>query len=373
MQFAFTPEQEMIRETAIAYAEEHGTPERVRAAMDSADGFDHASWRTLTTELGFGGIAAPESYGGAGLGTVELASVAEMLGRTLLPSPFLASIGLAATAIAGAGSESQRAALLPDIIGGASIATLAHCGERGGVGADSITMRIDEAGRLAGDACFVPYGHVADTIVVAARDPSGTVVLAVLPRDADGLVVEPLTMMDLTRPMARLRCDGVTVPAERRMPGADAALARTLDLGAALIAADCVGACDAILAATVAYAKERVQFGRPIGSFQAIKHRIADMMVAAEAARSLAWYAACALDETPATGAEASSVAKVECTAALRRCAGDMIQLHGGIGFTWEHAAHLYFKRARANATMLGDAAWHRERILQTIERGLIG
>lgn len=373
MQFAFTDEQQMIRDTARSFVDTHGEQGRVRAAFESDAGFDRESWRVLTGELGFGGIAIPEAYGGAGLGHVELASVQEILGRALLPSPYLASIGLAATALLAGGTEDQKQALLPGIASGEVIATLAYCGEKGGVTAGDIDMKLSADGTLNGTASFVQFGHVADLIVFAAHNAAGGISLAALPADTAGIKIEPLTMMDLTRPMSRVRCTNVAVPADRLIADAAGALDHAMKIGAVLIAADATGGCEAILEITTAYAKERVQFGRAIGSFQAIKHRLADMMVAAEAAKSTAWYAACTADEAPEMLDEAASVAKAGCTEAMTKCAGDMIQLHGGIGFTWEHVAHLYFKRARSNATVLGTQVWHRERIMQQIEKGVIG
>lgn len=373
MHFAFTDEQQMIRDTARSFVDTHGDIARVRSALESSDGFDRDSWKVLTGELGFGGIAIPESYGGAGLGHIELASVHEMLGRTLLPSPFFTSIGLAATAILGAGNESQKQGLLPEIASGSVIATLACFGEQGGASCEDVALTLSDDNTLSGSACFVQYGHVADLIVFAARTKQGTVALAALPANTPGITIEPLTMMDLTRPMARIICNDVRVTAEQLMPNADEALEKALKVGAVMIASDALGSCDAILEITTAYTKERVQFGRAIGSFQAIKHRLADMMVETEAARSLAWYAACTIDEAPELLNEAASVAKAGCASALSKCAGDMIQLHGGIGFTWEHVAHLYFKRARSNSTTLGNTSWHHERIMTEIEKGVIG
>lgn len=373
MQFAFTDEQQMIRDTARSFVDSHGEQSRVRAAFESNDGFDRESWQVLMGELGFGGIAIAERFGGAGLGYIELASVHEMLGRTLLPSPYFASIGLAATALHHGGSDAQKEALLPGIASGETIATLAYCGENGGASQSDIALRLSADGRLNGVASFVQYAHVADLIIFVARDDAGAVVLAALPANTPGIRIERLTMMDLTRPMSRVHCADVVVPEDRLVKNAGPAFDHAMKIGAMLIAADATGGCEAILEITTAYAKERVQFGRAIGSFQAIKHRIADMMVATEAAKSCAWYAACASDEQPEMLDEAASVAKAGCTDAMSKCAADMIQLHGGIGYTWEHVAHLYFKRARNNATILGSPVWHRERIMGQIEKGVIG
>lgn len=369
MQFAFTPEQAMIREAAHAYAAGHGSSLQAREAIESPEGFDRSAWKALTSELGFGGIAIPESNGGSGLGMVELASVQEMLGRTLMPSPYLASIGLAATLLHALDTPAARE-LLPTIISGEQIATVAYCGRNGGADPEALPMTLSSDGVLEGEADFVLFGHVADLILCAARDESGKTCVAFVRPGADGLAIERLPMMDLTRPMARVRCTGVRLAASDIAHNAEDALALALRTGALLVAAESVGGAEAALEATVAYTKERNQFGRPIGSFQALKHRMADMMVAVEAAKGLAWYAAATADEAPEQFQEASSVAKTACTEAMMKCAADMIQLHGGIGFTWEHDAHLFFKRARSALTLLGTPDWHRKIIMNEIERG---
>ena len=371
MQFAFTPEQAMIREAAQSYAAQYGDSHQVRRAVETEDGFDRAAWQVLVGELGFGGIATPESAGGSGLGMVELASVHEMLGRSLMPSPYLASIGVAATLLNALDSDAARA-LLPAVIGGDQIATLAYCGKNGGADVSAVPMTLSADGVLDGEAWFVQFGHVADIILCAARDTGDNLHVAFVRRDTPGLEVERLPMMDQTRPMARVKCTGVRLAPADIVGGAGDALIHALRTGALLVASEAVGGAGAALEATVAYTKERHQFGRAIGSFQALKHRMADMMVAIEAAKGIAWYAAAAAGETPEDFAEAASVAKTACTEAMMKVAGDMIQLHGGIGFTWEHDAHLFFKRARSSLTLFGTPDWHREIIMNAIEQGAV-
>ena len=344
MHFAFTDEQVMIAETAKAFFAEQATSERTRAAM-AATGVDEDLWQAFTAELGLAGVAVPEAEGGVGLGMIELAILAEEAGRHVAALPLLASVGLAIPAILAGGSAEQKARLLPRLAAGQLVASFAE--------ADPDASWSD--GALTGAALHVPHGARADLFVVAV----GEAVL-LIEREAPGLTVTPLTSMDQTRPYARL--DFGAVAAE---PLADpaAALAAARRTGALTIAADALGGAQACLDRTVAYAQERVQFGRAIGSFQAVKHRLADMMVAIEQARSAVYWAACAIDEGSDEADFAVHAAKAFACDTYGECAGEMIQLHGGIGFTWEHDAHLFFKRARGNRSLLGTPDWHRERI----------
>ena len=346
MHFAFTDEQAMIAETAKAFFAEQATSERTRAAM-AGTGVDEALWQAFTADLGLAGVAVPEAEGGVGLGMVELAILAEEAGRHVAALPLLASVGLAIPAILAGGSAEQRARLLPRLAAGDLVASFAEA-------APATTWSDDT---LTGAALHVPHGARADLFVVAV----GEAVLLV-EREAPGLTVTPLISMDQTRPYARL--DFGAVAAE---PLADpaAALAAARRTGALVLAADALGGAQACLDRTVAYAQERIQFGRAIGSFQAIKHRLADMMVAIEQARSAVYWAACAIDERSDEAVFAVHAAKAFACDTYMHCAGEMIQLHGGIGFTWEHDAHLYFKRARGDRNLLGTPDWHRERIAE--------
>ncbi len=351
MHFAFTDEQAMIAETVSAFFAEHATSERTRGAMASREGIDPALWQSFSTELGLAGIQLPEEFGGASLGHVELAIVAEAAGRHVAALPLVASIALAAPAILAGGSPPQRTNWLPRLASGERIATVAGL-EPGA------SLRCD-GGRLAGLSPHVPHGQAADLFVIAAGGD-----LYLVERDAPGLVVEPLVSMDQTRPYARLTLRDVV---GERLEDGERGIAAATAAGCIVLAADALGGAQACLDRTVAYVNERVQFGRTIGSFQAVKHRLADMMVEVEQARSAVYWAACARDEEDAGAALAMHAAKAFATDAYQMCAGNMIQLHGGIGFTWEHDAHLYFKRARADATLLGTPAWHREQIAQLI------
>jgi alkylation response protein AidB-like acyl-CoA dehydrogenase len=380
MQFALTDEQQMIRDAARTFFAENAGSEPLRAAIESPSSYDPALWQRLAGESGWAGIAIAERYGGAGLGMVELALLQHEQGRRLVVSPFFSTVCLAAPLIAEAGTETQRGAWLPKIAAGDARLAVACANAQGATDADrlDVCMRARSDGfALSGEADFVIHGHACEALLVAARGPgsdaTGALTIAIVARDAPGLTIEPRTMLDLTRPMSRVAFADVRLNRDDLLgePGqAGAAYERALDLARVALAAEAVGVAEFALEMTTAYVKDRVQFGRPIGSFQAVKHRLADMMVAIEAARSASWYAACVADELAAELPEAASIAKAACSDAAFECAANAIQLHGGIGFTWEHDAHLYFKRARAISTLLGTPAWHRERIAELIGLG---
>jgi alkylation response protein AidB-like acyl-CoA dehydrogenase len=342
MEFAFTDEQQMIAETARGFFAENATSARTRAAM-AGEGIDRALWVAFCTELGLSGIGIPEALGGAGLGMVELAIVAEAAGAQVAALPLL-SVAATARAIAAGGSDAQRREWLPRLVSGQAISA-----SSGGPGLTA------QNGRLSGSVRLVAHGGIADIFVLRRGDEAW-----IVEANAPGLSVERLTTMDQTRPLATVHLDAT--PGD---PLADPAAALAAAHEGAWIcdAAEALGGAQACLERTVAYAKERVQFGRPIGSFQAYKHRLADMMVEIEQARSAVYWAACAVDEGSPEAPFALHAAKSFCTDTFFRCAGDMIQLHGGIGFTWEHDAHLFFKRARALQTAHGSGTWHREQI----------
>jgi alkylation response protein AidB-like acyl-CoA dehydrogenase len=342
MHFAFTDEQAMIAETVRGFFAENATSTRTRAAM-AGDGVDRELWATFCAELGLSGIGIAEELGGAGLGMIEFAIVAEAAGAQVAAIPLL-GLATAARAIAAGGSPEQKAEWLPRLIAGEVIAAC-----------EGVPKFEIGDGILTGVVDPVPHGAVADVFVFVS--PQGAWLVRA---DAPGLMVTRYTTMDQTRPLARVELN--EAPAE---PLADpqAAIAAVHSGGWLCLAAEALGVAQACLDRTVAYAKERVQFGRPIGSFQAYKHRLADMMVEIEQARSAVYWAACAVDEGSPDAAMALHAAKSFAADTAFRCAGDMIQLHGGIGFTWEHDAHLFFKRARSLQTMLGDGAFHREQV----------
>ena len=381
MQFVHNEEQQLIRESARSVLSERATSEALNAALREPGGYDHALWRTFG-ELGWTGLAIPQAYGGAGLGWVELCILQEEQGRRLVPSPFFATCALAAPLIAASGDEAQRHALLPRIAAGELIIACALTGTEGRPPCDGITARLESSGEsftLSGVADFVIHADSAELLLVLARAPAAPsrgaegLSVAVIPRASAGVSVHPHVMLDLARPMSRIEVDGVKVGREQLLgaPGAaGSAVEAALDLARIALASEALGGAERVLEMTTAYVKERVQFGRPVGSFQAVKHRIADMMIEVEAAKSAAWYAACVADERREELAEAAAIAKSYCCDAFFDCAANAIQLHGGIGFTWEHEVHRYFKRARATATLLGSPAWQRERLASRFASG---
>ena len=380
MQFAHSEEQRLIRESARSYLAARAGAAQVRAAMGEPAGYDQQLWQEMAGELGWTGLAIPEAYGGAGLGWVELCILQEEQGRRLVASPFFATAALAAPVIAAAGSEGQRSALLRRIATGEARFACALSGSDGQPPCAGVSVRLaSHAGgfTLSGVSDFVIHADAADLLLVLARAPDtqgdDAISVAVLPASTQGITIRPHVMLDLTRPMSRVEFDDVSVSREQLLgePGRAAeAVGNGLNLARIALASEALGGAEQVLEMTVAYVKERKQFGRPIGSFQALKHRRADMMIVVEAAWSAAWYAACAAQEQATELAEAAAIAKSYCCDAFFDCAASAIQLHGGLGFTWEHEAHLYLKRARATATLLGSPGWLRERLVRMFASG---
>ena len=374
MNFAFSEEQDQLREAVRKFLEAKSPESDVRRLMETTEGYDPAVWKQMANELGLQSLHIPEAYGGQGYTFVELGIVLEEQGRALLCAPYFSTVVLAANAILNAGSEDEKAALLPGIASGETIATLAFTEPNGKWDADGITMEAKADGGgyvLDGTKMFVLDGHTAALIVVVART-AGTsgeegISFFTVAGDAPGLTRTPLATMDQTRKQARLEFSGVKAQ-PLGTPGAGwAALSTTLDQAAVGLSNEMVGGAQFVLEESVQYAKDRVQFGRPIGSFQAIKHKCADMLLEVESAKSAAYYAAWAAaegnDEVPVV----ASLAKAYCSDAYFHAAAENIQIHGGIGFTWEHNAHLYFKRAKSSEILLGDATYHRELLAQRI------
>ena len=371
-------EQEALRLQARDFLTRHSGSEQVRRAMESESGMDPELWKRIGAELGWTALCVPEPYGGVGLSAVELSALMEPMGEHLLCAPFFSTVCMATPAILAGGTEAQKREHLPGIAEGRTTAALAYA-EPGGVidpAAIGCAFRAAPGGyTLHGVKRYVVDGHSADLLVVAARR-EGTqgeqgIELFLVPGAATGLTRRALPTMDLTRRLAEIELDGVRVPAQARLGEAEgrgaAVLGEALDRAAIALAAEQVGGAQRCLDLSVAYAKERVQFGRPIGSFQALKHKCADMMLFVESARSAAWHAA----EVAAQGGEglaaAASLAKAYCGDAYFRCAGEAIQIHGGVGFTWEYDPHLHFKRARSSQSLLGDPSFHRERVARAI------
>ncbi len=346
--------------------------------MESARGYDAAVWRRIGGELGWPAVIVPEAYGGLGLTHVELIVLMEEMGAALLCAPFFSTVCLAANALIAGGSEEQKQRYLPGIAGGETIATLAYMEANGRSDAAAIATvaRRDAGGDfvLHGSKTFVIDGHVADLLIVAARCEGSRgeegVSLFAVPASAPGVERRALGTMDQTRKQAEIGLSDVRVPASALLGEEHEGwrvLRKTLDLAAVALAAEQVGGAQRCLDLSVAYAKQRVQFGRPIGSFQAIKHKCADMLLLVESARSASYFAGWAASEDDAELPVAASLAKAYCSDAYFRCAAESIQIHGGVGFTWEYDVHLYFKRARSSAILLGDASHHRELVAQRI------
>jgi alkylation response protein AidB-like acyl-CoA dehydrogenase len=379
MEFAFTEEQEMIRATAASFLGEVSGSDAIREAMATERGYDEALWQRICTELYWQAINVPEAYGGMGLGYVEVVAMMEQMGRHLLCSPFFATVCLAASALQVCGSEEQKALWLGRLCEQGMTATLAFNGGVSRWDAAAVTATWAREGDdylLDGDYRYVIDGHTAELLVVAAREAGTTgeagISLFLLPADTQGVSREWLPTMDQTRKQARLTLGEVRLPASSRMGDEGEgwpALAQVIDLASIALAAEQVGGSQRLLDMTVEYTAERTQFNRTIASFQAVKHKAADMMLKTEVARSAVYYAACVAQESIGGGpladelGEAASIAKSYCSDAYFAIAGDAIQLHGGVGFTWEYDVHLYFKRAKSSEQLLGNGAQHRERL----------
>ena len=376
MDFALSPEQEMLRRQAREFLDRSSPSSAVRQAMATEAGWDTQLWKQMV-ELGWTAIPFPTEVGGLGLGLVELAVVLEEQGRHLTPSPFHSSVCLAGAVATAAPDSSLRRELLGGIASGSKRATVALVEAGGGWDAAGVRLQVDLAGdayRLRGEKLYVPDVGDADWLIVAARTEAGAddgVTLMVIDRGAPGVVVRPLRSLDPTRSLAQVGFDDVEVDTERVLgvPGQGfSVLRRALDAAAVSVSAEMCGVAQRAMELSVEHAKTRQQFGRPIGSYQAISHRCADMLVQVESARSLTHYAAWALDNQVPEAGLAASMAKAYAGDAARWVTSTAIQVHGGIGFTWEHDAHLLFKRAKWGEVVYGDARHHRERVARLLE-----
>jgi len=383
MEFRFTDEQLMIRETAANFLAEVSTSEAVRKAMATERGFDDALWARITGEMCWQAITIPEEFGGLGLGYVELAAVLEQMGKRLLCSPFFSTVCLTVNALLIAGSDEQKAEYLPRFAAGEITGTLAYTGRSGKWCFEAVEATWKKSGDgyvLNGVSRYVPDGHTADLLVVAAREEGSTgqngISLFLVPPFTAGVTRTWLPTMDQTKKQAEITLCNVAVSVAQRMGeegGAWPLLGRIIALAGITVAAEQLGGAQQALDISIAYTKERVQFGRAIASFQAIKHKAADMMLKCEVAQSAVYYAACVAQEILSGSPddikliEAASMAKAYCSDAYFFNAGCGIQLHGGVGFTWEYDIHLYFKRAKSSETFLGNAAYHRELIARLL------
>ncbi|MHB1503992.1 MAG: acyl-CoA dehydrogenase family protein [Acidimicrobiales bacterium] len=369
MNFAFSEEQEELRRSVRRFLDDKSPMTEVRRLMETTEGFDRAVWEQMANQLGLQALGIPEAYGGAGFGQVELTVVLEEMGAALLCAPYFSTVALGSNAILSSGDEGAKKDLLPGIAAGETIATLALTEASGTWDLGSITTTASEmAGgwTLDGVKMFVIDGHVADLLLVAARTAEGISLFAV-EAGAPGLERSALATMDQTRKQARVALSGTPARLIGEQGAAGPVLSRTLDLAAVGLAAEQVGGAQRCLDMSVDYAKTRVQFGRPIGSFQAIKHKCADMLLEVESAKSAAYYAGWAAAEDSDELPVVASLAKSYCSEAYFHAAAENIQIHGGIGFTWEHDAHLYFKRAKSSELLFGDPSYHRELLAQRL------
>jgi alkylation response protein AidB-like acyl-CoA dehydrogenase len=371
-----TSEQEELRASVARFLADRVPITAVRSLMDAADGGDPAVWKQAGEQLGLQGIAIPEEYGGSGFSFAEQAIVLEELGAALYGGPYLASAVLAANALLASGDEAAKKAYLPGIASGELIATLAFTEEDGSWEASATRLTATPATtadasvvggwQLDGHKSFVLDGHTAGLLLVIGRTAGGLSLFAV-PGDAEGLVRTPLPTLDQTRKLARLEFSGVSATLLGADGAGEALLSRVLDIAAIAQAAEQLGGAQRALTMAVEYAKVRHQFGRPIGSFQAIKHRCADLLLELESLRSAVVYAAAAVAEDSPEIPVVAALVKAYASDVYFHVAAENIQIHGGIGFTWEHDAHLYFKRAKASELFLGDATLHRERLATRI------
>ncbi|MDA0822017.1 MAG: acyl-CoA/acyl-ACP dehydrogenase [Proteobacteria bacterium] len=371
MQFSFTDEQAQFRAVVQRFARDKSPTTEVRRLMQTGEGFDREVWRGMCEDLGLAGLHVPEAYGGAGFGFVEVGIVVEELGRSLLCSPYFGSSILATSAILHAASEAQKQALLPSLVSGKKIACLALAEASGQWNCASIELTAAQSGDgfvLNGRKNFVLDGHVADVVIVAARKPGTSglegIGLFVVDGTASGLQRRALDTIDETRKLAELSFNEVSAQALNDTGDAAAAITRTLDDGAIALANEMVGGAQALLDCVVEYAQIRMQFGRVIGSFQAVKHKCAEMLLDVELAKSAAYYAAQARAENDPEVSALASLAKATTADAYMRTAIESIQLHGGIGFTWDHDTHLWYKRAKSSEVLLDDPSYHRERYI---------
>ena len=369
MNFAFSDEQEELRRVVRSFLEDKSAEAAVREQMETDKGYDDAVWSQMGEQMGLQGLIIPEEHGGSGYSYVELIVVLEEMGRALLCAPFFSTVVLAGNTLMQSGDDAAKAKYLPGIASGETIATLAITEENGRWDETGVTLTAKAEGDgyvLDGAKSYVLDGHLANLIIVAARTDAGVSLFAV-DGEAAGLTRTQLATMDQTRKQAKLEFSGT--PAE--LIGTDGGgwdvLSTVLDLAAVGLAAEQVGGAQMCLDMAVEYAKVRVQFGRPIGSFQAIKHKCADMLLEVESAKSAAYYAGWCASEMNDELPSVASLAKAYCSEAYFHASAENIQIHGGIGFTWEHPAHLYFKRAKSSELLFGDPTYHRELLAQRI------
>ena len=375
MDFGFSEEQDMLRQSVRGFLEAECPMTYVRQMMEDERGFSEDQWKKMVA-LGWTSLIIPEAYGGAGLNMVDMVVVLEEMGKVVFPGPFFASTILGGIAIDLGGSPAQKQQWLPGLADGSLRATLAQVEESGRWDADGIQLAAKAAGggyALSGTKLFVHDAHNADLLIVPVRTGgvgADGVTLLVVERKAKGVGLRVLKTMDQTRKLCEVTFDGVSV-------GKDAVLGevgkgwplldRLIDRAKVALCAEMCGGAQKVLEMSVEYAKVREQFGKPIGSFQAIQHKCANMMVQVESAKSATYYAAWAVANDVPEAHLAACMAKAYTSDAYRFVSAEGIQIHGGIGFTWEHDMHLYFKRAKGSEVTFGDATHNRELVAQVV------
>ena len=372
MDFAFTSDQTLLKNSARAFLDEHCKPATVRLLWDDPRGESEAMWKEMA-QLGWLGLSLPEEHGGSGLGMVESALLLEELGRAAYPGPYWPT-ALVASAVAEAGSDAQKKRWLAAIATGDARATVTLLDADLDWNPESIATRAEKTTTgwaLTGVKRYVAWSHVADVLLVPARAPEGVSLFLVDPA-ASGLTSSPVQSMDPGTRLVHLTLDRVPVRNDDALGAPGSAVPRLLRLlrrGGAGAAAEMLGASRRCLDMAVGYAKVREQFGQPIGSFQAIRHKCAEMLLETENSHSAVYYAAWALDAGAEDAETAASIAKAYVGDASRKVCGEAIQVHGGIGFTWEYDLHMYFKRAKALEVQYGDAEYHRELVLDHVAK----
>jgi alkylation response protein AidB-like acyl-CoA dehydrogenase len=376
MDFGFSEEQDMLRKSARDFLAKESPMTYVRQMMEDDRGFRDDQWRKMA-ELGWLGLILPEDHGGAGGDFVDMVVVLEEMGRVVLPGPFFSTAILGGVGIGEGGSKAQKEELLPKLSAGDLRVTLAQLEPNARWDAEGVELEAKKAGggyALSGTKLFVPDAHTADLLIVAGRAPGSKgaegVSLFLVDAKAPGVTTTLLKTMDQTRKLCEVGLKDVRVPADRILgePGQGwKLLERIVDRGKVGLCAEMCGGAEKVLEMSVEYAKVREQFGRPIGSFQAIQHKCANMLVEVESSKSATYYAAWAVANDVADAPLAAAMAKSYCSDAYRHTAGEGIQIHGGIGFTWEHDMHIYFKRAKSSEVTFGDATWNREIVAQLI------
>jgi alkylation response protein AidB-like acyl-CoA dehydrogenase len=372
MDFAFSEQQDLLRASARQFLERECPPDMVRRWSDDPRGYSPDLWQKMAA-LGWMGLVLPETYGGSGLSFVDLTILMEEMGRVLLPAPFFSSIAFGALTLLETGSNEQRQQLLPRLGRGEIRVCVAVLEADGRYDPRGISMRASIRGNRAtlnGTKLFVVDAHVSDYIICVARtgggrDPESGISLFVLDMTSPGVACTPLMSLDQTRRLCEVSFTRVGVSLDAMLGGRNVAwptLQWALDKATVALCAEMVGGAEKAMEMCIDYGKTRVQFGHPIGSFQAVKHKIADMKVLVENAKSVVHYAAWAVDCDAPEAARAASMAKAYCSEMYTQVTANGIQVHGGVGFTWDHHMHLYFKRAKSSEVLLGNTAWHRER-----------